>query len=67
MSDVMEEPRAAHSDIRETYDRQAELYDRQRSRTLREARWLTRFGDALPRQGRVLDLGCGPVNRFRPG
>ncbi|NNE89210.1 MAG: class I SAM-dependent methyltransferase [Silicimonas sp.] len=45
--------------IREVYDRQAEGYDKARSRTLFEARWLTRFGDALPKGGRVLDLGCG--------
>lgn len=45
--------------IREVYDRQAEAYDKARSRTLFEARWLTRFGDALPKGGRVLDLGCG--------
>lgn len=43
----------------DVYDRQAEAYDRARSRSFFEARWLTRFGDALPRGGRVLDLGCG--------
>ena len=42
-----------------TYQLQAEAYDRQRSRTFFEARWLTRFGDALPRGSKVLDLGCG--------
>ncbi len=45
--------------IRDVYDRQAEAYDRNRSRSFFEARWLTRFGDALPRKGKVLDLGCG--------
>jgi SAM-dependent methyltransferase len=45
--------------IRAVYDRQAEAFDKARSRTLFEARWLTRFGDALPKGGRVLDLGCG--------
>lgn len=44
---------------RAVYDRQAEVYDADRSRAFFEARWLTRFGDALPRGGRVLDLGCG--------
>ncbi len=44
---------------REVYDRQAEAYDRERSHAFFEARWLTRFSDALPRGGRVLDLGCG--------
>lgn len=42
-----------------TYQLQAEAYDRQRSRTFFEARWLARFGDALPRGSKVLDLGCG--------
>ncbi|MEM7718614.1 MAG: class I SAM-dependent methyltransferase [Pseudomonadota bacterium] len=41
------------------YDRQAEAYDSARSRAFFEARWLARFGDGLPRNGRVLDLGCG--------
>lgn len=41
------------------YDRQAERYDRDRSRVFFEARWLTSFGDALPRGARVLDMGCG--------
>ena len=45
--------------VRDVYDRQAETYDRQRSRAFFEARWLTRFSDALPRKGKVLDLGCG--------
>lgn len=49
----------AGNDIRDVYDRQAEAYDRDRSRAFFEARWLTRFGDALPRGGRVLDVGCG--------
>lgn len=44
---------------REVYDRQAETYDATRSRRFFEARWLTAFGDALPRGARVLDLGCG--------
>ncbi len=44
---------------RAVYDRQAEVYDADRSRAFFEARWLTRFGDALPRGSRVLDLGCG--------
>ena len=47
------------SNVRDVYDRQAETYDRQRSRAFFEARWLTRFSDALPRKGKVLDLGCG--------
>ena len=45
--------------VREVYDRQAQAYDSQRSRAFFEARWLSRFSDALPPGGRVLDLGCG--------
>lgn len=44
---------------RAVYDRQAETYDKSRSRALFEARWLTRFGNALEPGARVLDLGCG--------
>ena len=44
---------------RDVYDRQAESYDRDRSRKFFEARWLTRFGGALPPGGKVLDLGRG--------
>ncbi|MFY9241171.1 MAG: class I SAM-dependent methyltransferase [Roseovarius sp.] len=43
----------------EIYDANARVYDQMRSRTLSEARWLARFGDALPKGGKVLDLGCG--------
>lgn len=44
---------------REVYNRQALAFDEERSRSFFEARWLTRFGDALISGGRVLDLGCG--------
>lgn len=47
------------NNTQDVYDRKAEAYDRSRSRSFFEARWLTRFGDALPRGSRVLDLGCG--------
>ena len=43
----------------EIYDANARAYDQLRSRALSEARWLARFGDALPKGGKVLDLGCG--------
>lgn len=44
---------------RDIYEANASEYDKRRSRSLSEARWLARFGDALPKGGRVLDLGCG--------
>ena len=52
----------SHADpsaTRAVYDRQAETYDKGRSRALFEARWLTRFANALPPGAHVLDLGCG--------
>lgn len=54
-------------DIRHVYERQAAVFDAQRSRTMFEARWLARFAACLPRSGRVLDLGCGagePIARW---
>ncbi|MEX0370618.1 MAG: class I SAM-dependent methyltransferase [Tateyamaria sp.] len=54
-------------DIQGVYDRQAAVYDAQRSRALFEARWLARFAAGLPEGGRVLDLGCGagePIARW---
>lgn len=54
-------------DIRGVYERQAAVYDAQRSRALFEARWLARFAACLPKGGRVLDLGCGagePIARW---
>lgn len=41
------------------YTRHAEGFDARRTRALHEARWLRRFAAALPKGGRVLDLGCG--------
>ncbi|KUF10820.1 methyltransferase [Pseudoponticoccus marisrubri] len=58
---------AAPEDIRDVYERQAAIYDAQRSRELFEARWLARFAACLPAGGRVLDLGCGtgtPIARW---
>ncbi|MFK7745772.1 MAG: class I SAM-dependent methyltransferase [Roseobacter sp.] len=54
-------------DVRDVYERQAAVYDAQRSRSLFEARWLARFAACLTRGGRVLDLGCGsgePIARW---
>lgn len=54
-------------DIRGVYDRQAAVYDAQRSRALFEARWLARFAAGLSDGARVLDLGCGtgePIARW---
>ena len=50
---------ASPDKTKETYQSHAEAYDLQRSKTFFEAQWLARFGDALPRGGKVLDLGCG--------
>ncbi|AJE47620.1 class I SAM-dependent methyltransferase [Celeribacter indicus] len=45
-----------------TYERQAEFFDRARSKSLFERRWLDRLLAHAPQEGgrrRVLDLGCG--------
>lgn len=55
----MSAPAARPEDIKDVYERQAAVYDAQRSRALFEARWLARFAACLPAGGRVLDLGCG--------
>lgn len=58
---------ASPSDTQQVYERQAAVYDADRSRALFEARWLARFASCLPAGGRVLDLGCGagePIARW---
>ncbi|MEJ6397238.1 class I SAM-dependent DNA methyltransferase [Yoonia sp. 208BN28-4] len=58
---------ASPEDTRAVYDRNALAFDKSRSRTLFEARWLARFTARIPPQGRVLDLGCGggePIARW---
>lgn len=49
------------------YERQAELWDRLRGRSLFERIWLDRFLALVPKGGSVLDLGCGsgePIARY---
>ena len=46
-------------DIIALYDRRAAEYDRDRSRSLFEKRWLDRFLQHVPAGGSVLDIGCG--------
>ena len=49
------------------YDRQADLWDRVRGRSLMERVWLERFLKRMPRSGSILDLGCGsgePLARY---
>jgi len=43
----------------EVYERNAERFDRERSRVLFERCWLDRMVDGLGRGAAVLDLGCG--------
>jgi len=49
------------------YQRRANEWDRERSRSLFERSWLDRFIALLPRGGTVLDIGCGagePIARY---
>lgn len=58
---------ASPDDTLGVYERQAAVYDAQRSGALFEARWLTRFTASLRPGARVLDLGCGtgePIARW---
>jgi SAM-dependent methyltransferase len=41
------------------YDRHAEAWDKDRSRSLFERPWLQRFQELLPPAGSILDIGCG--------
>lgn len=46
-------------DIVALYDKFAAEFDRDRSRSLYEKRWLDRFLQYVPAGGTVLDIGCG--------
>ena len=53
--------------IIDLYDRHAENFDADRTKTLFEKSWLDRFLALLPHSGAVLDLGCGtgePIARY---
>lgn len=52
---------------RDVYRAVAEIWDRDRNRTLFERPWLDRVRAAIPPDGRVLDIGCGggdPIARY---
>jgi cyclopropane fatty-acyl-phospholipid synthase-like methyltransferase len=56
-----------HRRIIDLYERRASDFDKDRSRTLHEKRWLDTFLAKVPESGRVLDLGCGmgePIARY---
>ena len=49
------------------YERNARLFDSERSKRLEEKSWLDRFSDLLPKSAKVLDVGCGagePIARY---
>ena len=49
------------------YERHAQDFNRDRSRTLQEKAWLDRFVSYVPRSGVILDVGCGmaePIARY---
>lgn len=50
-----------------TYRRQASNYAVMRAKTLFERKWLDRFSELIPAEGRILDIGCGtgePIARY---
>ena len=58
---------AIEARTRSIYESQAEVWDKQRGRSLFEEAWLKRFASHLPPGGSVLDLGCGagePIARW---
>ena len=49
------------------YQRNAQTWDEQRSRTLLEKGWLDKFVSSLPAGGDILDVGCGsgePIAKY---
>ncbi|HUF66881.1 MAG TPA: class I SAM-dependent methyltransferase [Gemmatimonadaceae bacterium] len=49
------------------YERHAQLFDRDRDRSLQERAWLEQFLTRVPAGGTVLDVGCGmgePIARY---
>lgn len=51
--------RAIHDSTLNVYEKNAEGWDKQRSRSLFEKTWLDRFIAELPPRPSVLDVGCG--------
>ena len=55
---------------RDIYERNASLFDSERSKRLEEKGWLDRFSDLLPKNAKVLDVGCGagePIAQYLIG
>ena len=44
---------------KEIYDRNAPAFDRQRNKSLFERPWIDRFLSLIPKEGTILDVGCG--------
>ena len=44
---------------KEIYDRNAQAFDAQRNKSLFERPWLNRFLSLVPKEGAILDVGCG--------
>lgn len=54
-------------DVVALYERNADAYDRERTRSLQEREWLDRFLSRVTPGGTVLDVGCGmgePIARY---
>lgn len=53
--------------IIEHYEKHSAGYDAERRKSFHERSWLERFVQPLPRDGSILDLGCGagePIDRY---
>lgn len=56
-----------HRETAGVYERNAESWDKQRSRSLLEKRWLDKFLQFMDPGGSILDVGCGagePISRY---
>jgi SAM-dependent methyltransferase len=59
--------RVLKDSVCDLYERHADAYDRDRTRSLQERAWLDRFLSCVRPGGTVLDLGCGmgePIARY---
>ena len=56
---IVKRLKVLEKNTRDVYERNARLFDSERSKRLEEKGWLDRFSDLLPKRAKVLDIGCG--------